>query len=128
MKRTLRTTLLTTDALIAACGEPVAQAAAEPSARIDPRVLVVSDGGSATDAVAAGPDTTKADSAFGDAYTGGRSGWATTPVATSLALTLPRSAASSTAAGSGGSEPAADPPPDAGVPKGGAEPVPPAGS
>ncbi|MFJ4754027.1 hypothetical protein [Streptomyces sp. NPDC088763] len=52
MKRTLSTTVLTTGALIAALGVPAAHAA-EPEPRIDLRVLVVSDGGPATDAIAA---------------------------------------------------------------------------
>ncbi|MFE1462877.1 hypothetical protein ACFW6M_17480 [Streptomyces nigra] len=52
MKRTLSTTVLTTGALLAALGIPAAQAA-EPAPRIDLRVLVVSDGGPATDAIAA---------------------------------------------------------------------------
>ncbi|MFI9344082.1 hypothetical protein ACIG0D_22900 [Streptomyces sp. NPDC052773] len=54
MKRTLRTTLLTTGALIAALGVPATPAHADaPEPRIDLRVLVVSDGGPATDAIAA---------------------------------------------------------------------------
>ncbi|HZF87809.1 hypothetical protein [Streptomyces sp.] len=54
MKRTLRTTLLTTGALIAALGLPgTAAHADDPAPRIDLRVLVVSDGGPATDAIAA---------------------------------------------------------------------------
>lgn len=54
MKRTLRTTLLTTGALIAAISIPTSAAHAEaPAPRIDLRVLVVSDGGPATDAIAA---------------------------------------------------------------------------
>lgn len=53
MKRILGTTLLTTGALIAAFGVPAAHAAAAPPPRIDLRVLVVSDGGPATDAIAA---------------------------------------------------------------------------
>ncbi|HLL35861.1 MAG TPA: hypothetical protein VK545_18685, partial [Streptomyces sp.] len=54
MKRTLRTTLLTTGALIAALGIPATAAHADaPEPRIDLRVLVVSDGGPATDAIAA---------------------------------------------------------------------------
>ncbi|MFE6618141.1 hypothetical protein [Streptomyces sp. NPDC057740] len=57
MKRTLGTTLLTTGALIAALGAPAAHAAAPPPPRIDLRVLVVSDGGPATDAIAAELDT-----------------------------------------------------------------------
>ncbi|WP_369275454.1 hypothetical protein AB5J55_40700 [Streptomyces sp. R11] len=57
MKRTLSTTLLTTGALIAAFGVPAAHAADPPPPRIDLRVLVVSDGGPATDAIAAELDT-----------------------------------------------------------------------
>lgn len=57
MKRTLGTTLLTTGALIAALGAPAAHAADPPPPRIDLRVLVVSDGGPATDAIAAELDT-----------------------------------------------------------------------
>ncbi len=57
MKRTLRTTLLTTGALIAALGTPAAHAADAPPPRIDLRVLVVSDGGPAADAIAAELDT-----------------------------------------------------------------------
>lgn len=57
MRRILRTTLLTTGALIAALGVPAAHAAAAPPPRIDLRVLVVSDGGPATDAIAAELDT-----------------------------------------------------------------------
>lgn len=57
MKRTLSTTLLTTGALIAAFGVPAAYAADPPPPRIDLRVLVVSDGGPATDAIAAELDT-----------------------------------------------------------------------
>ncbi|WP_086738534.1 hypothetical protein [Streptomyces glaucescens] len=54
MKRTLRTTLLTTGALIAALGLPATAAHADdPAPRIDLRVLVVSDGGPSTDAIAA---------------------------------------------------------------------------
>lgn len=56
MKRTLGTTLLTTCALMAALGAPAAHAA-DPPPRIDLRVLVVSDGGPATDAIAAELDT-----------------------------------------------------------------------
>ena len=93
MKRTLSTTLLTTDALIAA----------EPDADGTPY---------------AGMDLTRSHRSV--------SGW--TPAATALTFTLPQSAASSTAIGSGGSAPADDPAPDARVPEGGAEPVSPAGS
>ncbi|MFI9612017.1 hypothetical protein ACIHCM_10065 [Streptomyces sp. NPDC052023] len=53
MKRTLRTTLLTTGALIAAVCVPATAAPAAADARVDLRVLVVSDGGPATDAIAA---------------------------------------------------------------------------
>ncbi|MFF7266405.1 hypothetical protein ACFZCL_39915 [Streptomyces sp. NPDC008159] len=54
MKRTLRTTVLTVGALIAALGLPAGPAQADDIApRIDLRVLVVSDGGPSTDAIAA---------------------------------------------------------------------------
>jgi hypothetical protein len=53
MKRTIRTTLLTTGALLAALGVPATAAHADPAPRIDLRVLVVSDGGPSTDAIAA---------------------------------------------------------------------------
>ncbi|MFD9443504.1 hypothetical protein ACFWBR_35330 [Streptomyces sp. NPDC060006] len=54
MKRTTRTTALTVGALIAALGLPAVPAHADTAApRIDLRVLVVSDGGPATDAIAA---------------------------------------------------------------------------
>ncbi|MFE6411022.1 hypothetical protein ACFVOR_29290 [Streptomyces sp. NPDC057837] len=57
MKRTLRTTVLTVGALIAALGLPAGPAQAEtqadPTPRVDLRVLVVSDGGPSTDAIAA---------------------------------------------------------------------------
>lgn len=53
MKRTLRTTLLTVGALIAALGLPAGAAHADIPPRIDLRVLVVGDGGPATDAIAA---------------------------------------------------------------------------
>ncbi|MFD7462090.1 MULTISPECIES: hypothetical protein [unclassified Streptomyces] len=53
MKRTIRTTLLTTGALIAALGVPATAAHADPAPRVDLRVLVVSDGGPSTDAIAA---------------------------------------------------------------------------
>ncbi|KMS73107.1 hypothetical protein ACM01_20335 [Streptomyces viridochromogenes] len=71
--------------------------------------------------------TTRAGSAFGDAYAGERSAW-TAAAATPLTLTLPQSAAPSTATGTEGSAPATDPAPDARVPAGVAEPVLPAGS
>ncbi|MCH0564181.1 hypothetical protein I3F54_13340 [Streptomyces sp. MUM 2J] len=58
MKRTIRTTLPTTGALITALGTPATGARADTSApRIDLRVLVVSDGGPAADAIAAEPGT-----------------------------------------------------------------------
>ncbi|WP_215452103.1 hypothetical protein [Streptomyces sp. ATCC 21386] len=54
MKRTSRTTVLTVGALIAALGLPAGPAQADdPAPRIDLRVLVVSDGGPSTDAIAA---------------------------------------------------------------------------
>ncbi|MBL1082556.1 hypothetical protein JK359_11275 [Streptomyces actinomycinicus] len=54
MKRTIRTTALTVGALIAALGLQAGPAEADTTApRIDLRVLVVSDGGPATDAIAA---------------------------------------------------------------------------
>ncbi|MEV5876430.1 hypothetical protein AB0L75_19790 [Streptomyces sp. NPDC052101] len=54
MKRTIRTTALTVGALTAALGLQAGPARADTSApRIDLRVLVVSDGGPATDAIAA---------------------------------------------------------------------------
>ncbi|MFJ9930191.1 hypothetical protein ACIRU5_29705 [Streptomyces misionensis] len=54
MKRTIRTTTLTVGALIAALGLQAGPAQADTSTpRIDLRVLVVSDGGPATDAIAA---------------------------------------------------------------------------
>ncbi|QDI72992.1 hypothetical protein CD934_33100 [Streptomyces calvus] len=53
MKRTLRTTVVTVGALIAALGLPAGAAHADPTPRIDLRVLVVSDGGPSTDAIAA---------------------------------------------------------------------------
>ncbi|WP_030215443.1 hypothetical protein [Streptomyces bikiniensis] len=54
MKRLTGTTLLTTGALVAALALPGAPAqAAEPEPRIDLRVLVVTDGGPATEAIAA---------------------------------------------------------------------------
>ncbi|MFD7682691.1 hypothetical protein [Streptomyces sp. NPDC060187] len=58
MKRTIRTTALTVGALIASLGLPAGTAHAGPVApRIDLRVLIVSDGGPATDAIAAELDT-----------------------------------------------------------------------
>ncbi|MFJ7149230.1 hypothetical protein ACIQVT_13670 [Streptomyces sp. NPDC100445] len=58
MKRTIRTTALTVGALIAALGLGAGPAEADATApRIDLRVLVVSDGGPATDAIAAELDT-----------------------------------------------------------------------
>ncbi|MGW2746455.1 hypothetical protein [Streptomyces sp. NPDC001450] len=58
MKRTLRTTALTVGALIAALGLPAGAAQADSAApRIDLRVLLVSDGGPATDAIAAELDS-----------------------------------------------------------------------
>ncbi|WP_406379630.1 hypothetical protein [Streptomyces sp. NBC_00197] len=58
MKRTIRTTALTVGALIASLGLPAGTAHADPVApRIDLRVLIVSDGGPATDAIAAELDT-----------------------------------------------------------------------
>ncbi|MGV4886696.1 hypothetical protein ACSR0Z_08755 [Streptomyces viridosporus] len=58
MKRTIRTALLTAGALIAALGIPSTAARADAAApRIDLRVLVVSDGGPATEAIAAELDT-----------------------------------------------------------------------
>ncbi|MFJ2925778.1 hypothetical protein ACIPIU_12355 [Streptomyces massasporeus] len=53
MKRTTRTTVLTVGALIAALGLPAGVAHADTTPRIDLRVLVVSDGGPSTDAIAA---------------------------------------------------------------------------
>ncbi|MFC8174498.1 hypothetical protein ACFY5H_13790 [Streptomyces sp. NPDC013012] len=54
MKRLIGTTLFTTGALVAALGLPGASAqAVETDPRIDLRVLVVTDGGPATDAIAA---------------------------------------------------------------------------
>ncbi|MFD8153222.1 hypothetical protein ACFV28_21065 [Streptomyces sp. NPDC059720] len=53
MKRTIRTTVVTVGALIAALGLPAGPAHADPVPRIDLRVLVVSDGGPSTDAIAA---------------------------------------------------------------------------
>ncbi|MFF9001281.1 hypothetical protein ACF1GW_34575 [Streptomyces achromogenes] len=58
MKRTIRTTALTVGALIGALALPAGPAqAGTTTARIDLRVLVVSDGGPATDAIAAELDT-----------------------------------------------------------------------
>ncbi|CAL9376098.1 hypothetical protein SUDANB6_00960 [Streptomyces sp. enrichment culture] len=54
MKRTIRTALLTAGALIATLGVPATAASADaPAPRIDLRVLVVSDGGPSTEAIAA---------------------------------------------------------------------------
>ncbi|MGC5039115.1 hypothetical protein ACPXCS_25520 [Streptomyces sp. DT190] len=53
MKRTLRTTVVTVGALIAALGLPAGAAHADTTPRVDLRVLVVSDGGPSTDAIAA---------------------------------------------------------------------------
>ncbi|WP_393100840.1 hypothetical protein [Streptomyces sp. LN325] len=54
MKRTIRTTALTVGALIASLALPAGAARADATApRIDLRVLVVSDGGPSTDAIAA---------------------------------------------------------------------------
>ncbi|MER6347343.1 hypothetical protein ACWC10_25630 [Streptomyces sp. NPDC001595] len=66
--------------------------------------------------------TTRAGSAFGEAYAGDRSGW-TTPAATPLTLALPASAASSAAGDTGGATTATAPAPDTRVPEGVAEPV-----
>lgn len=58
MKRTIRTTVLSVGALIAALGLPAGPAQAGTTApRVDLRVLLVSDGGPATDAIAAELDT-----------------------------------------------------------------------
>ncbi|MBD0843793.1 hypothetical protein [Streptomyces sp. TRM68416] len=57
MKRILCTTALTVGALIAALGLPAGAAQADSTPRIDLRVLVVSDGGPSTDAIAAELDT-----------------------------------------------------------------------
>ncbi|MEU6478557.1 hypothetical protein ABZ858_16990 [Streptomyces sp. NPDC047017] len=59
MKRTIRTTVLTVGALVAALGLPAgaAQAAAGTAPRVDLRTLIVSDGGPSTDAIAAELDT-----------------------------------------------------------------------
>ncbi|MFJ8332175.1 hypothetical protein [Streptomyces sp. NPDC094437] len=53
MKRTIRTTAFTVGALIATLGLPAGTAHADTDARVDLRVLVVSDGGPSTDAIAA---------------------------------------------------------------------------
>ncbi|KOX03336.1 hypothetical protein ADK65_07185 [Streptomyces sp. NRRL B-1140] len=53
MKRTFRTTVLTVSALIAVLGLPAGAAHADTTPRIDLRVLVVSDGGPSTEAIAA---------------------------------------------------------------------------
>ncbi|MFF5335609.1 hypothetical protein [Streptomyces sp. NPDC013181] len=54
MKRTIRTTALLVGTLMATFGLPVATAQADdPAPRVDLRVLVVSDGGPSTDAIAA---------------------------------------------------------------------------
>jgi hypothetical protein len=54
MKRSIRTTALTVGALVVALGLPAGAAhAADTTPRIDLRVLVVSDGGPSTDAIAA---------------------------------------------------------------------------
>ncbi|MER7840809.1 hypothetical protein ABTY98_34155 [Streptomyces sp. NPDC096040] len=53
MKRTIRTTVLTVGALIATLGLPAGAAHADDAPRIDLRVLLVSDGGPSTDAIAA---------------------------------------------------------------------------
>ncbi|KFG71968.1 hypothetical protein [Streptomyces mutabilis] len=58
MKRTIRTTALVAGALIASLGLPAGPVHADaPPPRIDLRVLVVSDGGPATDAIAAELET-----------------------------------------------------------------------
>ncbi|MFF0156466.1 hypothetical protein ACFYRY_02820 [Streptomyces sp. NPDC005263] len=58
MKRSIRTTVLTVGALVAAVGLPTGAAqAADTTPRIDLRVLVVSDGGPSTDAIAEELDT-----------------------------------------------------------------------
>ncbi|MBC2866131.1 hypothetical protein [Streptomyces mexicanus] len=58
MKRTIRTTALTVGALVAALGLPTGAAQADATApRVDLRTLIVSDGGPATDAIAAELDT-----------------------------------------------------------------------
>ncbi|MCB5167647.1 hypothetical protein LG634_22805 [Streptomyces bambusae] len=102
MKRTVRTTALTVGALIAALGLPTGAAHAETTTpRIDLKVLVVTDGGPATEAIAAelaaaGTPYTKidlnrtdrptVDSAF---LTGTGSGPDTTPRARYQAVVLP---------------------------------------
>ncbi|MFG3102159.1 hypothetical protein ACGFZL_16785 [Streptomyces sp. NPDC048182] len=58
MKRTMGITALAVGALIASLGTPAGAAtAADPAPRVDLRVLVVSDGGPATDAIAAELDS-----------------------------------------------------------------------
>ncbi|WSQ14178.1 hypothetical protein OG604_44140 [Streptomyces sp. NBC_01231] len=58
MKRSIRTTALTVGAVVAAVGLPAGAArAADATPRIDLRVLVVSDGGPSTDAIAEELDT-----------------------------------------------------------------------
>ncbi|MFF3377475.1 hypothetical protein ACFYXF_31520 [Streptomyces sp. NPDC002680] len=57
MKRTTRTAALAAGALIAALGLPAGTAHADTTPRVDLRVLVVSDGGPATDAITAELDT-----------------------------------------------------------------------
>ncbi|MEV5810646.1 hypothetical protein [Streptomyces mutabilis] len=58
MKRTIRTTALAAGALIASLGLPAGPVHADaPAPRVDLRVLVVSDGGPATDAIAAELET-----------------------------------------------------------------------
>ncbi|MFK0111911.1 hypothetical protein [Streptomyces sp. NPDC091217] len=57
MKRTIRTAALTAGALIAALGLPAGTAYTVPLTRVDLRVLVVSDGGPAIDAITAELDT-----------------------------------------------------------------------
>ncbi|MDT9695243.1 hypothetical protein [Streptomyces sp. P17] len=53
MKRILSTTMLTVGALVAALGLPAGAAHADTTPRVDLRMLVVSDGGPSTDAIAA---------------------------------------------------------------------------
>ncbi|MFJ5173332.1 hypothetical protein ACIP68_05720 [Streptomyces griseoviridis] len=53
MKRTIRTAVLTVGALVGALGLPAGTAHADTEPRVDLRVLVVSDGGPSTDAIAA---------------------------------------------------------------------------
>ncbi|MCQ6556222.1 hypothetical protein NPS70_24020 [Streptomyces sp. C10-9-1] len=57
MKRSIRTTLCTAGALLASLCLPVSTAHADDPVRIDLRVLVVSDGGPAVDAIAAELET-----------------------------------------------------------------------